>query len=127
MKENALIITNNDLVSKILNSGKYKIIFVNGTLMDVLIKVRDYIHKGHKLLTHPLMGSVKPNETPYKTVLISEKNYEYVDIQSLMYIENSIEVSQNLIRNRQPRNWPDKVLEDFKIIDFDLINNAINN
>ncbi|SKA93479.1 hypothetical protein SAMN05443428_11422 [Caloramator quimbayensis] len=95
--------------------------------MDVLIKVRDYIHYGHKLLTHPLMGSVKPNETPYKTVIISENKYDNVDIQSLMYIENSIEVSKNLIESRQPKNWPENVLKDFALIDYDLINNAINN
>lgn len=33
-------------------------------------KVRDRIHEGHLLLSHPLSGSVKPNETPYKSVMI---------------------------------------------------------
>ena len=42
------------------------------TYLDVLEYVRDKIHKGHKLMTHPLSGSVKPNETPYKTIMISK-------------------------------------------------------
>ena len=34
------------------------------TYLDVLTKARDYIHKGYHLLTHPLAGSLKPNQTP---------------------------------------------------------------
>ena len=33
-------------------------------IMDVLIHVRDLVHQGHKLLTHPLAGSVKPMRPP---------------------------------------------------------------
>ena len=34
--------------------------------MDVLLTVRDYIQKGWRLETHPMTGSLKPNQTPYK-------------------------------------------------------------
>lgn len=126
MVEKIIMITNNS-ISYNYFKDKHNVIFVEGSLLDVLYKVRDYIHKGHKLLTHPLMGSVKPNETPYKTVAISENSNNSVDIQSLIFIENSIQVSQNLIKNKPPRNWPDSILKDFEVIDFDLIKNAINN
>lgn len=93
--------------------------------MDVLTSVRDLIHKGHILLTHPLMGSIKPNETPYKTVVVSVRTQEEIDFNSLMLIENSIETSRKFLINKPIRKWSESVLEDFRVIDFDLIKNAL--
>ncbi|SEF50363.1 hypothetical protein SAMN05660865_00361 [Caloramator fervidus] len=123
--EKTIIVTNNILTMQKLKS-KHKIDFVEGTLLDVLIKVRDYIHKNHKLLTHPLMGSIKPNQTPFKSVAISLKAQDNIDVESLMYIEKSIETAESLIKSKPPRKWPENVLEDFRVIDFDLIYNALN-
>lgn len=94
--------------------------------MEVLYKVRDYIHLGHVLLTHPLMGSVKPNETPYKSVAISFICETEVDFDSLMYIEKSIETANKMLKNKPLRVWQESVLEDFRAIDFSLISNAFN-
>jgi hypothetical protein len=120
-----IIITNNK-ISKEYYEQKYEVIFVEGSLMDVLIAVRDQIHKGHELLTHPLSGSVKPNETPYKSVAITYASQEQVDLKSLMLIENSIETARKLLVNKTTKVWPESVLEDFRVIDFDLIKNAVN-
>lgn len=125
MREKVILITNNELTYNSMNS-KHEAILIDGSLMDVLTIVRDYIHKGHRLLTHPLMGSIKPNETPYKSVAISYKNEGSVDIDSLMYIEKSIETASRMLINRPLRQWKESVLEDFRVIDYDLINNAIN-
>lgn len=124
MKEKARVITNNSMVVQQMG-GKFFIEFIDGGLMDVLKAVRDYIHKGHKLLTHPLMGSVKPNETPFKTVLISMVNGETIDMDSLNLIENSIQTAEKFIRIKKTPNWTEKILEDFRLIDFDLIYHAI--
>lgn len=124
MLEKVIIITNNKL-SYDSFSAKHETIAVDGSLSDVLKMVRDYIHKGHRLLTHPLMGSIKPNETPYKTVAISFKAENKVDVDSLMYIEKSIETADKLLKNKPVRKWADSVLEDFRLIDYDLIKNAI--
>lgn len=72
MKPTFKIVTNNPLVVREL-TGQYTVEFVDGTYHDVLVALRDQIHKGHRLYSHPLSGSVKPNETPYKSVLISIK------------------------------------------------------
>lgn len=125
MKERSLVITNNKMAMEKLKD-RHEIIFTDGTLMEVLITVRDYIHKGHKLLTHPLMGSVKPNETPYKTVLISKINGETIDMDSVTLIENSIHTAEKFINNKPTPDWPERVLQDFMLIDYDLIYNAIN-
>lgn len=122
--EKAIIITNNPMTKEYF-SNKIETIFLDGNLIEVLFLARDHIHKGHRLLTHPLMGSIKPNQTPYKTVVISKRIESQTDFDSLMLIENSIETSQNLIRSKPYKNWPEQVLKDFSLIDFDLIKNAL--
>lgn len=119
-----MIITNNKLTFDNF-TGEFKVEFVDGGLVDVMIKVRDYIHKGHKLLTHPLMGSIKPNETPYKSVAISLNVQMAADMDSVMLIENSIETAYRFIKNKPLRQWPESALEDFSVIDYDLIKNAL--
>ena len=129
MREKAIMITNN-VLSKEGFEKTSDVVFVEGSLMDVMKTARDYVHKGHRLLTHPLMGSIKPNETPYKTIAISYKSDNVVNFDSLSLMENSIETSEKLINNRPPRDWPkdilEKVYEDYRVIDFDLIYNAFN-
>lgn len=124
MIEPLFIITNNPLSKKTFES-KYKVVYVEDSAMEVLKKVRDNIHLGHKLLTHPLMSSVKPNETPYRTACLSLKKGD-LDIQSLEIIENTIMTTEKFLRDFNTPNWSDKILQDFQLIDCDLINNAIN-
>jgi hypothetical protein len=123
LREKVIIVTNNALSLSEFSKNN-EVVFVEGSLLDVLRRVRDYVHLGHKLLTHPLMGSIKPNQTPYKTVAISSNSASSVDLDSLMFIENSLETAERLIKDKQLRLWPEKVLEDYRLIDFDLISNA---
>lgn len=122
--EKVIIVSNNVMVSDAYKD-KHEMIFIKGTLLDVLIKSRDLVHLGHTLLTHPLMGSIKPNQTPYKTVALSMKPSKQVDIDSLEYIENSISSVVKFLEMKPLRDWPESVLKDFRLIDYDLINNAI--
>lgn len=119
-----IVITNNPLTKSSLN-GRFDVIYKEVDLLDVLIMVRDYIHKGHKLLTHPLMGSIKPNQTPYKSVAISKKKYTDIDLMSLEIIENSILKAKAMLDNKKLPKWPQNALEDFSLIDYDLIKNAL--
>ena len=119
----AVVITNN-LKVKQKYDKEYNVEFVDGSLLDVLIMVRDRIHEGHKLLTHPLAGSIKPNETPYKSVLIS-CNKGDLDLDSLLMISSNIETVQKFINIKQPIEWKEKILADFMLIDLDLISSGI--
>ncbi|WP_291583294.1 GrdX family protein [Clostridium sp. UBA6640] len=124
MIEPLFIVTNNPL-SKRTFETKYKIVYIDGSAMEILKNVRDNIHLGHKLLTHPLMSSVKPNETPYRTVCLS-LNRQSLDIQSLEIIESAIMTTEKFLRDFNTPNWSDKILQDFQLIDCDLIDHAIN-
>lgn len=118
-----IVITNNLEVKKKYEK-EYNVKFVDGSLLDVLIVVRDKIHEGHKLLTHPLTGSVKPNETPYKSILVSYDK-EDLDLDSVIMISSSIETVQKFINIKKPIKWNDKILEDFMEIDLTLISSGI--
>ena len=119
----AVVITNN-LKVKQKYDKEYNVEFVDGGLLDVLIAARDRIHEGHKLLTHPLAGSVKPNETPYKSVLISCDKGD-LDLDSLLMISSNIETAQKFMNIKKPIEWPERILADFMEIDLDLINSGI--
>ena len=125
MIEPLIIVTNNPM-SKEQFESKYKVILIEGTMMDILKKVRDNIHEGHKLLTHPLMSSVKPNETPYRTICISKEKFSKVDLQSLSIIEESIMTTEKFLKDFSTPQWNEKILLDFRLIDSDLIYHAIN-
>lgn len=125
MVEPLFIITNNPMVQEEFKC-KYDVKFYNTSALDVLIRVRDHIHKGYRLLTHPLMSSVKPNETPYRTICLSKDAMNQVDLQSLEIIEASIATTQKFLRDFNTPNWSKKILLDFQLIDSDLIYHAIN-
>lgn len=116
-----VIVTNNPLVRQ-RYEGLYRLDFIDGTYMNVLERVRDRVHLGHKLLTHPLSGSVKPGETPYKSVMISSKP-GIIDMESLGTIEMSIVTCRKFPIKCE--SLPQKVLEDFQLVDFTLIDSAI--
>ena len=92
------------------------------TYREILCKVRDMIYEGHKLLTHPLSGSVKPNETPYKSILVAKKTGK-MDVQDASIIENSI-ITADKFSVKFPE-MPQSVREDFQLIDSTLIRSAL--
>lgn len=98
----------------------------NGTYIDVLIKVRDYIHKGYRLETHPMAGSLKPNQIPYKTIVISDSEVEREEFyQFEIVMENSIESCVKFMKDKTTPDWPEDILEDFRDVDLSLIEGAV--
>ena len=115
-----IIITNNEFVYAEYKDCIETIYDKDYLYLEILKLVRDKIHLGHKLLTHPLSGSVKPNETPYKSIIISkEKNS--LDRSGLKIIEESIRLTEKFLNDNKTPDWSEKVLNDFKTIDLSLI------
>lgn len=95
-----------------------EVVKVKGALRDVLVRARDYVHQGYKLISHPLAGSIKPNETPYKSIVLDAEQGT-LDFDSLKLIESAIEVTDKLPKLN--RKWDEKVIEDFQLIDSSLL------
>jgi len=116
---NTLLITNNPLVNE-KYANKQETEFIDTDFQSVLKVVRDRIHKGHKLLTHPLSGSVKPNENPYKSVLLS-KSSAATDADSVMLVEQCIITAEKF----EKKTIHDKHLHDLQVVDLSLISEVL--
>ena len=121
--KNIILITNNPKIFKEVKSDNLNVIYLPDLdFMGILYKVRDYIHLNYKLLTHPIVSSIKPYETPYKSVVLS--NNEIFDMDSLEIIDNSIALSKNFL-DKPRRKLTETIDEDFKLIDYELVVGAI--
>lgn len=116
-----VIITNNPLVLERVGDT-HNVEYFDISYEDVLAKVRDRIHSGHTLLSHPLSGSVKPNETPYKSVMVTLDKSDF-DMNGLEIIEYALQ-SCKKFQFRSDKYAP-HVYEDFRTIDCTLIESAI--
>ena len=120
-----IIITNNRYVYEKYMDKFHIEFYEDFNYLDILSYVRDKIHEGHELTTHPLSGSVKPNETPYKTIMISKQKGN-MDFDSLKIIEDSIATAKKFMSYKATPNWTESVLDDFRVIDLSLIENVID-
>lgn len=116
-----MVITNNPLVLDRLKETRH-VVYRDISYEEILREVRDRIHEGHTLLSHPLSGSVKPNETPYKSIMISEGKGE-VDEASLKLIENAIQACRKFIFKSDL--YEASVYDDFQIIDLTLLESGM--
>lgn len=106
------------------NLKDIEIEYLDVSYIDILRKARDYVHENWEIVTHPLYGSVKPNETIYRTIVMKENNS--LDITSVNLISDAILTFKKFRNNREVPQWTDRVKDDFSVIDHDLIINAIN-
>lgn len=116
--EKKLIVTNNPG----LPVGKGIEIERVETLKEVLEKTRDLVQQGYRLLTHPLAGSLKPWQNPYRSIVLAEG--ENLDYRSLEVLENALERYRSFARNkgtRESESMSEDLKEDFSTIDRELI------
>ena len=119
--EDTILVTNNDCVYE-----KYKDItnvILVASYEAVLIKVRDLVYDRHVLLTHPQASSLKPNQTPYRSVAVYPKGDED-NTKDVMLIEKCIETYrqwQDIAPT--PTNYEERVANDFKTIDLSVVDN----
>ena len=113
-----LIITNNPLVAE-----KYEnVLWTEGSVEKTLIIVRDFIHQGYELVSHPLAASLRMLFSPYRSVIISNKkakfNFEHVQI-----IEDSIIKYKN---HMDLRKTDERTRDDYKKVDLLLLEAALS-
>jgi len=96
------------------------IFIASSDILAVLEKVRDYVHLGHHLLTHPFAGSVKPNENPFRSIVITSENFS-VDYQSVQLVEGCLAVARRMLSERPLRNYSPRALDDLAVIDKSLL------
>lgn len=118
------LISNNPLM-KLGDLGEVE--FLNENNLQLFLMVRDEIEKGYKLVTHPLTGSIRPDITPYKSILLSKKKDKDADLESMKLINNAIRYTNDLYKLRSiplSEKWGDEFKEDFQFVDKDFIRYA---
>lgn len=118
-----ILVTNNDRAAK-----KYAEVVQEVCMMDsykeVLEKVRDLIHTHHKLLTHPQASSLKPNQTPYRSILLYSKG-EQDNVSDILLIEEAIGTYEKWAEIKKTPKYNEKIAYDYKTIDLSMIENVI--
>ncbi|KAF0197508.1 MAG: GrdX protein [Bacillota bacterium] len=93
-------------------------------VVPVLERVRDLVHLGHHLLTHPFAGSVKPNENPFRSVVVTKGDLG-VDYQSVQIAEGCLEVARRMVKERPYRDFPTQAIKDLQLIDKSLLDSGL--
>lgn len=123
------IITNNPKCYDKYNAEMKVDYLPDGGYLDVLLKTQSYINnKQCCLVTHPLAGSIKPNQIPYRSVIVKDTRYddkEYFD--SCIMIQNSIETYHRIMKGKPVAVWPERMLDDFQDADLSLFDGAYRN
>ena len=122
-RKDYLILTNNPLLASCME-GEFAIAYYKEAgYRDILRMARDKVYVGHTLYTHPLAGSVKPNETPYKSIVISALPRGF-RAQDAEIISAAIDVCDHFVPGKRELN--EKILKDFQLIDYSLLADAID-
>jgi hypothetical protein len=130
-----LIVTNNQKVYESYK-GKLEVLYLkDSSYLKVLEQVRDLVHIGARLLSDPMAGNLRPNETPYKSVLLegmleSGRDLEdadtSLDYDSIRQIESSIGMARLFQDIKKTPEWPIKAKDDFMTVDLSLLSSAIH-
>ena len=96
--------------------------FLNYDKKNIEVDYRDTDYLGILKIARDY-GSVKPNETIYRSVVLVEG--DSTDTDSVVLLASAIETFEKFKENRRTPAWIDRVKEDFSVIDYDLITNAI--
>ena len=116
------VLTNNPMVREKVAPGK-KVVFERGDMRHLFEEAQGYVARGHRLLTHPLSGSVKPGETPYKSMLMAADAAPGVDANSCRLLANALDACGKFADKTHLYN--EKTLHDLQIVDYSLLEGAI--
>lgn len=114
-----LLVTNNPMILAREPCAQ----FVDGPALAVLIAARDLAHRGHRLLTHPMAGSIPPGKLPYRSLLLSV-HCGPPDPDSIAWLESAVLVAT---RASPPPNTAEARLRDLQFIDATLLESARRN
>lgn len=121
-----LIVSNNPMVKEKFDN----VYFIEGTSRELLEKVRDLVHSGSELITHPLGASLRMMFSPCFSVVVKEKQGKLNNFHAEI-IESSIEkYNQHMeVREEDVKNSKDYAVVDYKLLESalgEINNNAMS-
>jgi hypothetical protein len=117
-----VVVTNNADLCRVIPAGR----LIDGSSFAVLVAVRDAVHLGSRLLTHPLCGNLRPHQQPFRSVLIQENPGALVHLESLAMIEDAVLIYRNCQdRLILPDMLPESLRKDYAFVDFELMRESL--
>lgn len=113
----SMLITNNP---RFKNSKNIELIFIEKDCMDVLVRARDFIHRGYKLLTHPLYGNFRTDQIHYRSIALEKGSG--VDLFSLELIEEAI---SRMYGENKKYKLSENMKDDFSYLDYEIVKEAL--
>ena len=119
------IVTNNPMVCDKFGAS-HEVSFHDVSSKEILRIIGEMVSVGYALLNHPLYGSVKPNETPYRTILLTKEG-------SSPFATSSAESSEMILKAHTAfEKFTDKqkitdaeLLADYQVVDLALVSSAV--
>ena len=129
MERTILVVTNNyKAEEKYRSQEKLRVEFLEGQgYKDVLLRVRDLIHEGWHLLSHPQASNLKPMQTPYKSVMVAYGISVQPFERDIEMIESAIAGYEKFTRGKVLPSWTEKIRDDFCTVDLAVIDSAVQN
>ncbi len=92
---------------------------------EIVTAGRDLIHRGWELQNHPLYGNFRPNQQPFRTLLLKKDEDAAFDEYGLHLIEEAMGVYTSCARPLTPALTPPRMLRDCAEIDFELMKETL--
>lgn len=119
---NFFVLTNNPMVHEKLAPGN-EVVFETGGIRSVFEEAARLVAKGHHLLSHPLSGSVKPGETPYKSMLVAREASQVMDAASARLVASALDACDKFAD--KTGSYDEQTLCDLQLVDYSLIEGAL--
>lgn len=118
------IITNN-LKVKTAYESKCRTRYYEISCMEMFLIVKKMIQRGHKLLTDPMAGSMRPNQMFCRTVLVSLRPGTMVDRESERIINSCLATCKRFFPLKV--YWPSRFTVDFQNMDYTMLSYILDN
>ncbi len=119
--EELLIITNNPLIKENYDVEQC---WVEGDCKEVIMQAYNLVALGHQLISHPLAGSIKPNQNPFRSILIAKVPGE-VDVSALKLVGNCLRKAEEFMENKIQIDLKTAFKQDLQLVDQYLLLSAI--
>lgn len=128
MGKNFLLVTNNNKAGEAYREHAHiQVEYLEGQgYLQVLLRSRDLVHRGWRLMSHPQASNLKPNQSPYKTILLSQGRQAQPQAREVELIEAAISAYDKFTRGMTPPTWSGRALADFQTVDLAVVESAIN-
>lgn len=111
------IVTNNPRV----RSSFSQVIYLEDDCEAVMTAVRDLLHLGYPLVSHPMGASIRMIFSPYRSIVVGPQG-EKPNLDHIEVLESSLRSYRQLMRDRNQEQGHE---EDYKAMDLELLGSVL--